>query len=116
MRYLAFTLAFLGAAATSALAQDAIPDLKAHGRERASRSYSAPIPIIPVRKPLPTRRACATSRRLTSWMAKRACLGSLVVHGRQYPRAVRVGDCERQQDDRRRRYGRLFSHHPHFAG
>src|SRR5262245_35083458 len=118
MRYLVFALALVGAAATSARAQDAIPDLKGTWSGKGKSIVFGTNPHHPGAQTAtdPPRVRDIEATYIVDGQDGRLAWGSLFVHGRQYPRAVRVGDCERQQDDRRRRYGRLFSHHPHFAG
>ena len=44
-----------------------------------------------------------------------AGLGPLVILSRRHQGAIRLDNCERQQDDPRCRHGRLFSHHSHLA-
>src|SRR2546430_6117605 len=56
------------------------PISRARGREKVSRSSSAPILIIPGRKPRPIRRAFATSRRPIPWRDKTAALLGAALH------------------------------------
>jgi hypothetical protein len=64
MRGFVLTLMLVATSAAVAHAQGAVPDLKGTWTGKG-KSCSAPIPIIRVRRPPWTRRACATSRRPT---------------------------------------------------
>jgi hypothetical protein len=117
MRCLVFALALLAAAATSARAQDAIPDLKGTWSGKGKSIVFGSHPHHPGSQTAadPPRVRDIEATYIVEGQEGRLAWGRSS-SGRQYSRAVRVGDCERQQDDHRRRYGRLFSHHPHLAG
>jgi hypothetical protein len=95
MRRLVFALAFLAAASTSA--RDAIPDLKGTWSGKGKSIVFGTNPHHPgSQTPAdPPRLRDIEATYIVDGQEGRLNLGSLAVRGRQYPRAVRVGDCER---------------------
>ena len=116
MRCFVFALALLGTTVSVARAQDAIPNLKGTWSGKGKTIVFGTNPYHPGSQTgLSAERARHRGdahRRRSRWPAR---LGPLVILGRQHQGALRVDDGERQQDDRRCRHGRLFSHHPRLA-
>ena len=117
MRCFILALALLGAAVTATHAQDAILNLKGtwsgkgktivFGNNRyhpGSQTTTSPPRVRDIEFDLRRR-----------WSRRPARLGPFVILSGRHQGAIRLDDCERQQDDRRCRYGRPFSHHSHLA-
>ena len=104
-----FALAILGAVATPVHAQDAVPDLKGTrtGKGKAIVFGSNAHRAGNIRPP--ACRACATLRRSMLWKVKtEGWSGAARPPRLPNQGTVCLGDCKRQQVDRRRRYGWLF--------
>jgi hypothetical protein len=113
MRRVALALVLLCAAAISARAQDAIPDLKGTWSGKGKSIVFGTHPHHPG-----CRSAARARHRGDPYRGgtrRPACLGPLFIRSRRHQGAIRLGDCERQQDHRRRGHGRLFSDHSCWA-